>query len=52
MNRSSISLLILCLFLLPACGGEELALAERHLEELCSAQQLRELYLDFYWDDL
>ncbi len=52
MSRRSVSFLIFGLLFLSACGGEELARAGRHLEELCSSSELSELYLDFYWDDL
>ncbi|MCP3960782.1 MAG: hypothetical protein GY719_23300 [bacterium] len=42
----------LLVFALVACDGTGHPEAGRHLERLCDQEQLREEYLDFYWDDL
>ncbi len=52
MRRTACRCLALGLCLLAACRAADPPEARRHLEQLCSAQQLREQYLDFYWDDL
>ncbi len=52
MSRLRVSLLALVLLLITACKTSETAEGLRHLQQLCSAQELRESYLDFYWDDL
>ncbi len=40
------------LLLLTACQSADPDALQRHLEGLCDQQQVREEYLDFYWDDL
>lgn len=42
----------LALVVLVACGRADSSDDKRFLEELCSSEQMREEYLDFYWDDV
>ena len=51
MTRSLLMVLLL-LLASTACDPADPAAFERHLEQLCDQPQVREEYLDFYWDDL
>ena len=52
MKRADLLRLAFGLLLLAGCGDAGPPDAQRHLEQLCNAEQLAERYLDFYWDDL
>ncbi len=51
MSRLRLFCLALALLLL-ACGDAEPSDGQRHIHQLCSSQELREPYLDFYRDDV
>ncbi len=51
MTRS-LSFLLFLLLGLTACDQVDSPALGRHLEQLCDQQEVREEYLDFYWDDL
>ena len=44
--------LCLACLLSAACQGADSDAVLRHVEQLCERQDVREEYLDFYWDDL
>lgn len=43
---------LLAFLILAACESHDPTAFTRHLEGLCDQQEIREEYLDFYWDDL